>query len=189
MKKPVLLKISSSIPNRIGITGSPSTGKKSVGLELANLTGLEFVSINEYAIEHRFGEWLGEEFEVNTGRLYGRIDTTNKIVCGHLLPDVIPKDKLDLVIVLRCSPLVLRKRYRKRGYKKAKTFGNLEAEMIGSISSNALKSYGIHKLIEIDTTRIKNPRTIAKRIIDKARGAKTRTFVKVDWLSHIRSAR
>ncbi len=187
-KKPALLKISSSIPNRIGITGSPATGKKSVGLELANLTELEFVSINEYAIEHGFGRWIGGEFEVNTRRLYGRIDTTNRIVCGHLLPDVIPKGKLDLVIVLRCSPLVLRKRYKKRGYNKAKTFGNLETEMIGGISSNALKSYGIHKLIEIDTTRVKNPRTVAKRIIDIARGVKPRSFGKVDWLSRIHSA-
>lgn len=188
MNQKTSLKISRAIPNRIGITGSPATGKKSVGLELANITGRTFVSINEYAIRHGFGRWIGAEFEVNTGRLYGRIDTTNKIVCGHLLSDVVPKDRLDLVIVLRCSPLVLRKRYKKRGYNKVKTIWNLEAELIGDISSNALKVYGIHKLAEIDMTRIRNPRTAAKRIIDIANGMKPRLFGKVDWLSHIHSA-
>lgn len=176
-------------PNRIGITGSPGTGKRSVGLELAKITGLEFVSINEYAINHGFGKWSRGEYVVDVERLHGRINTNNRIVSGHLLPLVVPKTNLDLVVVLRCSPALLKRRYKKRRYSKAKTTENLEAEIIGEIASIAYKEYGIHKLVEIDTTNAGTPRAIAKRIIDISKGAKSRPFGTVDWISHIHSAR
>lgn len=182
-------KISYPAPSRVGITGSPATGKKSIGREIAKISGLKFLSINEYAIERGFGSWMGKEFVVDTKRLKGKIDAENRIVSGHLLSNVIPKRELDFVVVLRCSPNVLTKRYKKRGYPKNKIVENVEAEMIGEIASTALRTYGIHKLAEIDTTRVRNPETIAKRIVDIGRGVKPRSFGKVDWLSHIHSGR
>lgn len=176
------------ILTRIGITGSPATGKKSVGLELAKITGLKFVSVNEFAINGGFGGWVGDEFVVDIRRLRGRIDTKNKIVVGHLLPYVVPRSKLDFVAILRCSPLVLKRRYKRRGYSQSKTIENLEAEMIGDVASASLSAYGIHKLAEIDMTRIRSPSGVANRILDMSIGVKPRSFGKVDWLSNIHSA-
>ncbi len=83
---------------RIGITGSPGTGKKSIGRALSVMTHLEFISINEYAIKNKFAIKIGTEYVIDTQRLRGKIDTRGKIISGHLLPFVVPNDDLDLVV-------------------------------------------------------------------------------------------
>ena len=44
-----------SEPIRIGITGSPGTGKKTLGELLSKILQEEFVSINDYAIRQGYG--------------------------------------------------------------------------------------------------------------------------------------
>ncbi|MGI0090162.1 MAG: adenylate kinase family protein [Nitrososphaerales archaeon] len=181
---PVATKI---FPNSIGITGSPATGKKTIGHELSNITGLEFLSLNDFAIVNRLGtQSQGDrEFIVDIPRLRKQIMaiTKGKIVSGHLLPYVVPGSKLDFVAVLRCSPAVLCKRYMKRNYPPNKLRENLEAEMIGVIAGESLRVYGKQKLAEFDTTRTKNPQTIAKRILHAISEKGGRSFGYIDWLT------
>lgn len=176
------------IPTRIGITGSPGTGKKTIARELAKITGLELVHINDFAIEHSLGIWCGKEFYVDLGRTKKRIDTKRRIICGHLLPYLVPDSKIDFVIVLRCSPKILRRRYVARKYSSEKIVENLEAEMIGVISEKAMSVYSKKKLIEVDTTRTKNPANVARRILRTIETHREGSFGRVDWLSQ-RSAR
>lgn len=170
------------IPYRIGITGSPGTGKKTVGRVLAEITGREFLSISEYAIIRKFGTFKDKEFEVDLLRTKRSIDARGKIVCGHLLPYVLPSSSLDFVAILRCSPTVLRKRYIARSYPESKIAENLEAEFIGVVASEALSVYGRRRLAEFDTTRTKNPRTVAKRILEAMRDNRLRHFGQIDWM-------
>ena len=170
------------IPYRIGITGSPGTGKKTVGRVLAEMTGREFLSMNEYAINHKFGTFKDKEFELDLRRTKRSIDTRGKIVCGHLLPYVFPRSSLDFVAILRCSPTVLRKRYVVRSYPESKITENLEAEFIGVVASEALSVYGRRRLAEFDTTRTKNPSTVAKRILEAMRNSRLRRFGQIDWM-------
>ena len=171
------------IPSKIGITGSPGTGKKTVGRALAEMTGREFLSINDYAIAHKFGAFKDKEFEVDLRRTRGSIDTRGKIVCGHLLPYVLQSSSLDFVAVLRCSPGVLRKRYLARDYPRSKIAENLQAEFIGVVAAEALSVYGRRKLAEFDTTRTKNPRTVAKRILETMRKNSLARFGHIDWMT------
>ena len=129
------------------MTGSPGTGKNSIGHELADLMGLEFFSINEFAIEAGLGKWRGGEFLVDTKMLKGKIDPMNRVVSGHLLPYVVPDSKLDFVAILRCSPKELRRRCELRGYARAKIAENLEAEMIGVVAVKSLQEYGRQKVV------------------------------------------
>jgi adenylate kinase len=168
--------------SRIGITGSPGTGKKSIGVELARLTGLDLLLINDFAIRKKFGIFEEGEFIVDLNKLGRTIDTRNKIVCGHLLPYLIPRSKIDFVAVLRCSPATLRKRYLKREYNESKISENLEAEMIGVIAAKSLQVYGLRKLAEFDTSR-SNPASVARRILASIRGKTARQFGKIDWLA------
>jgi len=167
---------------RIGITGSPGTGKKSVGLELARLTGLKFISLNEVAIKNRIGRWKDGEFLVDISKLRRKkIETRGKIIVGHLLPYVIPASNLDFVAILRCSPNVLKKRYSSRGYSRSKTEENLEAELLGIISFKALQAYGRSKVGEFDTTRTRNPVRTALLILKTMLGERSKRYGIEKW--------
>ncbi len=174
---------SHSFPSRVGITGSPATGKKSIARELAKITGLNLLLINDFVIKNKIGFRRDGEFVVNEKTTSRKINTEGNIVSGHLLPFVVPKAKLDLVILLRCSPNVLKRRYSARRYSPEKIRENLEAEMIGIIAEKVRKVYGRKMIIEIDTTRTKNPERVAKRIRDLIRQRRIPTFANVDWLS------
>lgn len=137
--------------------------------------------MNDYALEHGFGNFYGSEFIVNISRMRRGIVTKGKIVSGHLLPYVIPNSKIDFVAVLRCSPKVLRRRYLKRKYGALKIRENLEAELIGVVSSKALEVYGRRKLGEFDTSRY-TPNFVARRILRTIRGEIESSFGKIDWL-------
>ena len=174
---------------RIGITGSPGTGKKTIGQELARITGLEFLSISDFAIAREYGSWRHDDFLVNLRKTRNAIDTRGKIVSGHLLPYIIPKSKMDFVAVLRCSPRVLAKRYLSRKYSKQKIKENLEAELIGVIAEKTISTYGLEKAAEFDTTRTTNPRRIATRILETATGGRKRHFGEIDWMASLSSYR
>lgn len=175
-------------PSRIGVTGSPGTGKKSVGIELARMTGLDLLLINDFAIKNDYGVSKRGEFIVDLEKLRRTIDTKNKVVCGHLLPYVISNSKLDFVAVLRCSPVLLRKRYLNRKYSDSKIRENLEAEMIGVIAADALRVYELSKIAEFDTSK-STPASMARRILATIRGKTTAQFGKIDWLSSQYSSR
>jgi adenylate kinase len=173
--------------SRIGITGSHGTGKRSVARELSRLLNLETLSINEFAIRKGLGIWENNEFLVDIKRLTGRIDTADKIVVGHLLPYVIRDNQLDLVAVLRCSPSELQSRYSRRKYAPSKIAENLEAEAIGLVSAKCADIYQPWKIAEFDTSRVKQPRIIAKRILYTVTGKIPYTFGQIDWLSRAKS--
>lgn len=58
----------------------------------------------------------------------------------------------DIVIVLRCRPDELKKRLKKKYKWKTKIKENVEAEMMGMITEEALEKHGKRKVFEIDTT-------------------------------------
>ncbi len=153
-----------------------------VSSALSNISNLEFISINEFAIKNHFAKRVGLEYVIDTRRLRGKIETRNRVVSGHLLPYVVPNKDLDLVIVLRCSPRTLRKRYEARKYPERKIVENVEAEMIGVIAAACVQAYDPKKISEFDTTRTK-PETIAQRSLDLIKGKEAPFFGSIDWLS------
>jgi adenylate kinase len=170
---------------RIGITGSPGTGKKSVAKELSKLLGYEVISLNKLAIRKKLGRWErragNREFEVDLAKLRKeKINTEKGIIVGHLLPYVVKGKSLDFVAVLRCSPNVLRKRYRSRHYDKPKTEENLLAETLDIISFDALRVFGKDRVAEFDSTR-SSPRSLAKAIVETIFGKRRRGYGKVAW--------
>lgn len=167
---------------RIGITGSPATGKKTVGMELARLAGLEFVSLNDLAIEEKCGREVDGEFIVDIQKLRSKkIETSGRVISGHLLHNIIPSSKLDFVAILRCSPQVLKKRYAVRGYSEQKIEENVCAELLDLISYETLKAYGREKVSEFDTTRFRNPESVARLILETVCGKRSRLYGRTRW--------
>jgi adenylate kinase len=167
---------------KIGITGSPGTGKKTVARALSHLTGLKVISLNRLAISTKSGKRFDSEFLVNIRELrQQRIPSGGKIIVGHLLPLVIPKSAVDFVAVLRCSPGVLRRRYMVRDYSEEKIKANIQAEVLDLVSYSALRKFGRKKVSEFDTTRSKNPSTLARQILETIQGKRPKLYSVAKW--------
>ena len=165
----------------IGITGSPGTGKKTVGKELAKLLDYDLILLNDLAIEHGKGKWAGSTFQVDTRKLAKmNIKTKGAIVVGHLLPFVVQRNKIDFVAVLRCSPFTLKQRYSKRRYSKKKVAQNIEAELLDLVSFSSLQVFGRKKIAEFDTTETR-PDLVAKKIVQTINGTRARHYGLNTW--------
>ncbi len=167
---------------RIGITGSPGTGKRTIGKELGRLTGQKVISINTIAINTKSGKKIRGEFVVDIRKLRDKkIETRGSIVVGHLLSLAVPSSKLDFVAILRCSPEVLRIRYLARRYSRRKIRENIEAELLDLVSYSALRTYGRGKVSEFDTSQSKNPARVAKRILETIQGKRPKAYGIAKW--------
>lgn len=108
------------------------------------------------------------------------------VLYGHLLPYVLPPGLTQKVVVLRCEPEVLKARLLGRGYPADKVRENVEAELIGLIAHDTLKTYGVRKTVEFDTTA-SSPEASAEAIVAllSSRGPRKRW---IDWTINYQSA-
>ena len=140
----------------VGVTGTPGTGKKSTAPLLAEYLRFPCVSLNRLAADSGVGVAAEDGLDVDTAALRRYLvaeDPGHCLVYGHLLPYVLRRGEVDLAIVLRCSPPVLKKRLLARGYEGRKLRDNLEAELIGVSLSAAIGAFGEARVVEFDTTR------------------------------------
>lgn len=118
---------------KIGITGTPGTGKSSVAKVLATMLGFERIECTTFVKMHKLGTKKGKEIEVPIPRLKKALDKElkmhkNVVVEGHLLCEM--PLALDMIFVIRCAPTILVKRLGKRKYSKKKIHENLECELL-----------------------------------------------------------
>ncbi len=171
----------------IGITGSPGTGKKTIARELSENINVDVFDINKFIIENNLAEYEEDQLIVNNlknvrERINHEFIGKKFIIIGHLLPEVIPKDTLLKVIVLRCEPDILIDRYKERNYDELKIKDNLVSELIGTIHYNTVMKYGNDKTFEIDVSN-KNISNIVDEItmiINDERISKDR----IDWIDY-----
>lgn len=173
--------------SRVGITGSPATGKKTIGRALAEEMGVPCLNLNEVA------GLAG--FLVKEGRGEPKLDAVGFrraapkllpaggfVISGVFVPEAVPSRLLDKVVVLRCNPLVLAKRYEERGYGAKKTKENLTAEFLDACLGAALQAFG-GKVREVDVTGMDLPRALSA-VKASLKGAQP--VGQVDWLSLIK---
>lgn len=166
---------------KIAITGVPSTGKTTVSSLLSKKLNYRLIRINELA--ERLNAFTGydktmkskildmKKLKNKVKKLRGNIILEGHV--SHLFP-------VDLVIILRCNPEVLKKRLKKRFSNPLKVQENLEAEILGVITSEAI----VHnkKVHEIDTTN-KKPEEVVEDILKIVKSEKKELEVgKIDWL-------
>ena len=166
----------------IAISGVPGTGKTEISKLLSKKLNYKLVSINEFAEE--LDAFIGYDKKMES-----RILDMNKLKkeikklkgniileghTSHLFP-------VDVVIVLRCNPEILKKRLEKRfPSNRLKVQENLEAEILGVITSEAIMNN--KKVYEIDTSE-KSVEQSVNDILKILKG-KTDEFKigKIDWL-------
>lgn len=153
---------------RIGITGTPGTGKTTV----AETLDQEVVSIKDFARERGLGE-ENDIFEVDIDK----VDQALPDDCwveGHLAHKV----GVDYCIVLRTRPDILEERLRDRDYSEEKVQENLDAEKMDLILSEAFERTRVY---EIDTTE-KTVEEVVKEIKEAVKNKESKYAV-CDWSS------
>jgi adenylate kinase len=139
----------------IALTGTPGTGKTSVG-RLLKVRNYIIVDLNEIIRQNNFVLGRDDERDTLVADLdslsrhleenYGEYE--NVILEGHIAHNL----QVDVAIVLRCKPTELEKRLRDRGYPPAKISENVEAEAIDVIMIEAVEALGRARVREIDVT-------------------------------------
>ena len=122
---------------RLALTGTPGAGKTTIASLLADV-GYQVETMEEIA--ERFGCIDDVDSEdgarpIDIDGLNNQIDSEWKndpmksiVIDGHL-SHLLP---VSFVIVLRCSPSVLRERLSERSYAEQKISGNVDWEILGS---------------------------------------------------------
>lgn len=94
----------------------------------------------------------------------------------------------DIVIILRCEPAVLERRLRRKYKWPTKIRENVEAEMIGLITEEALPLHKPGTIFEIDTMERTAAQTakIIERIVRNEDNERAKHIAgKIDWLTKV----
>jgi adenylate kinase len=174
----------------VALTGTPGTGKSSVGSILSrtyDVRRVEELARERGCIEGEEGEGEDKVLIVDIRCLSERLPKITSgvlIIEGHL-SHLLPSS---LTIVLRCNPLKLKDRLSKKGWKREKILENTEAELLDIILFEAMERGA--KIYEIDTTdrKVEEVSEIIVEIIEsERRGKSMKNFMpgKIDWISEI----
>src|SRR5574340_1201344 len=169
----------------VAVTGTPGTGKTSACEVLAR-RGYAVVDLDEIA--RRDGFIVGRDAarqtdEVDVEALRKTLRVPAKI--GFLRSHYSHLMDVNLAVVLRCRPSVLRRRLEARGWPSAKVRENLEAEAIDLITQEAVERLPL--VYEVDTTS-STPEETAEAILGILQGrTKGHEPASVDWSEEVLS--
>lgn len=138
---------------KVGITGTPGTGKTSVGEKLEERLDWKLIKINEVVKEKEVYEGYDEKRdsyivdEKKLDKILGSCVKKDCIIEGHLAHHY---SGLDIVFVLRAGPKELRRRLKSKDWNNNKVVENVQAEILDTILQEATENY--EKVYEIDTS-------------------------------------
>jgi len=177
---------------RIGLSGTPGTGKTSVA-SLLQKKGFTVLSVNDLASTHGFYQGIDKKrntkiLDLARINIYiRRLEPSSEFLfieghAAHLLTAV------DKVILLRCHPQVLQKRLQQKGWSQKKIQENVDAEILDIILCEATDNHLKRDLFEIDTTEktVKEIVTIILKILkNNFKPTKTYSIGQIDWSEEI----
>ncbi len=153
----------------IALSGTPGVGKTAVS-ELLKEKGYTIIDCNQLALDNKLDTGYDDKREskiIDTEKLdefiIQHFKSGDFIIEGHLTHVL----SVDLAIILRCDPLVLKQRLNLRNWQNAKIRENVEAEILDVIKVEAYET--LDKVFELDTT-IKTPNEVADEVVDIING-------------------
>jgi adenylate kinase len=108
------------------------------------------------------------------------------VIDGHYAVEVVQKEIITIVFVLRRDPRELKRILEERGYSEKKVWENLGAEILDVCLSDAIAICGVNKVCEIDVTEKTLDSTVEEMlfIINEKQGCR----IGVDWLRRLENA-
>jgi adenylate kinase len=164
---------------RITITGTPGTGKTTVGKLLAQKLGLPFYELSKVVKEERLYSGYDPEreaYEVDYEKLRAFFKNKREFVAEGLVAHKLPSD---LLIILRARPETVKERLKPRGYPERKLNENVEAERLAVIATEAMEEPLAPKVVHLDTTG-RTPQEVVNLIEKAIKGEEL--FEEIDWL-------
>ncbi len=174
----------------IVISGTPGVGKTLVAIRLASRLGLSYINLSDLVVRESLYIDVDEvrgSLIIDEDRLVGRLtellsgSESDVIVDSHY-GEVIPDEFVRTIFVLRLSPVILYERLTSRGWGKEKVKENVEAEILGVCTYNALNEHPEAKVCEVDVTN-KEVDEVVEEIVNVLNNVK-KCEVWVDWLSN-----
>jgi adenylate kinase len=154
----------------VSLTGTPGTGKSTIAKHLAS-SGWEVLDLTELA--RRSGAIVGRDEDRQTdevdmvllvqavkGVFSDLHDAKRVLQVGHM-SHLVP---CHAVVVLRCSPSVLKARLLNRGWPEVKVQENVEAEAVGVVLVESMELEPPVPVYELDTTS-EAPERTAERLM------------------------
>jgi len=174
----------------VAISGVGAAGKTTIARLLAKRLHCKFLRLDVVAKRKKFllgydrkrKSWIVDMKRL--GKEFAKLKKKNRdIVFESLYAHEFPAD---FTIVLRCDPKILEKRLRRKYSWHTKVTENLEAEMIGLITYEALKRN--KKVFEVDTSQ-KTPSQAVAAITKILKGCGDKYKAgRIDWLKRGSSA-
>jgi len=117
-------------------------------------------------------------------RLTALIEASERplVIDGHYAADIVDRKNVDHVFVLRRAPWTLKSVLESKGYGREKVRENVEAELLGVLLEDALRTQDHGKICEVDTTG-RETIDIVWEILDVINGGRRHRFGGIDWMT------
>ncbi len=139
------------------VIGAPASGKSTLSKRLADALGCRHVSVSELVrregfilgMDERRGSLVVDEEKVREWIL-GRLREVGCLVVETISPHSVPREEVELVVVVRCRPSILVERLRARGYHREKVRENVEYEAIDGPLQDALEIADPRRILQVN---------------------------------------
>lgn len=173
------------------ISGTPGVGKSAIAKLLTKKLGGIYVNLTEFVLSNKLYieyDELRNSYIIDEELVRSKIAGIVKSSEGYVIIDshygeIIKDDLVEKIFVLRINPSDLLKRLKSRGWHNTKIRENLEVELLGTCTLNALEEHPAHKICEVDVTN-KSQNEVVDEIISILRGKK-KCSIGVDWLTNL----
>jgi len=134
---------------RIGISGTPGTGKTSIAKALSKQLDILHIDVSHFAVEK---DWTIEYDDrrdsaiIDIDRIMEHLESMDDVIVDVHYAELF---ECDIIFVIRCDPKLLYERLISRGYSKEKVKENLLSEMLDSCLINAINKIGGENVFEV----------------------------------------
>ncbi len=142
------------------ISGTPGVGKTSVALRLSEILNGRYLNLSEFVIDNKLYTYYDGEtdsYVIDEEKLKTFLRGVIRSSEGYIVVDshygeIIDDELIFKIVILRLDPRVLYMRLVGKGWSGRKLLDNIESELIGVCTYNALNEHGRGKVCEVDIT-------------------------------------